>query len=290
MTASDFSLTCRDGIKLSATRYPAEGKAQGALVIGSALGVPRKIYRVFAEFLANNGYSVLTFDYRGSTPETSPQDLTMSQWGSQDLAAALDQGQQLPGGEQLFLLGHSIGGQVAGLAHNIQQVKAMVFVASSFPYWKRWPMPQRLTIALMFKVLTPIIGRLTDSFPSKAIGLSSDNMPSRLVLEWAKWMGRDDYLLDQEFGLDRSGYLAQTCPLLAYGFDDDKLVPEASFDKIISAYANASTTRRFVNTEETGPVGHMGFFKAHHQSGLWLECLNWLQSQKSFESRTAESA
>ncbi|MGH1370606.1 MAG: alpha/beta hydrolase family protein [Cellvibrionaceae bacterium] len=280
MAATDLTIQCADGLDLRATVYSTELPLEGALVIGSALGVPRKIYRLFAEFLNLHGYSVLTFDYRDSVPKNSGVGLSVSQWGSQDLNAAFDHMLSLADGKPVFHLGHSIGGQVAGLAENLPNIKGMIFVASSFPYWKRWPMPQRISMAVMFKLLVPIIARLTQSFPSRAIGLSSENLPSPLVAEWSRWMGKDDYLLDAEFGLDKQGYQTRTGPLLAFGFADDTLVPQASFDKILAAYPNTEIQRRWVDTSETGPIGHMGFFKEKHRHGLWQKCLEWLQAHR----------
>lgn len=279
MTATDLTLHSADGVTLQATQYDAQTPIKGALVIGSALGVPRKIYRVFSEFLCQQGYSVLTFDYRSSGPNGSDKQLSLSQWGSQDLNAAFKHMLTVAGDKPIFHLGHSIGGQVAGLADNLPEIKGMIFVASSFPYWKRWPMPQRITMAIMFKVLVPIIAKFTREFPSKAIGLSADNLPSALVAEWSRWMGKDNYLLDPAFGLDNQGYQDRQGPVLAFSFDDDHLVPEASFDKLLSAYPNTQIQRRWVATKATGPIGHMGFFKDKHRESLWRECLDWLEQR-----------
>jgi len=283
MPSKSINLTCTDKTQLPATLYTAPDP-KAVIVIGSALGVPRKIYRVFAEFLVNHSYSVLTFDYRGFAPNTEARDLHLAQWGSHDLQAAIAHAKEQANDKPVFLLGHSIGGQVAALANNLEEVKGLIFVASSFPYLKRWPMPKRLNIALLFKVLTPLIAALTKSFPSKAIGLSSTNLPSVLVAEWARWMGKDDYLLDPQFGLDKSGYINRRGPALAFGFDDDDLVPEASFDKLLTAYANCDIQRRFIETKSdnwtSGPVGHMGFFKAQHEHTLWQECIEWLEQHR----------
>ncbi len=279
MTATDLTLHCADGVALQATQYDTQAPLKGALVIGSALGVPRRIYRVFSEFLNLQGYSVLAFDYRSSGPQGSDEHLSVSQWGLQDLEAAFQHMLALSNGKPVFHLGHSIGGQVAGLADSLPKIQGMIFVASSFPFWKRWPMPQRITMAIMFKLLVPVIAKFTTSFPSKAIGLSADNLPSVLVAEWSRWMGKDDYLLDPAFGLDNQGYQSRKGPVLAFGFDDDNMVPEASFDKLLSAYPNTDIQRRWVATRATGPIGHMGFFKNKHKESLWQECVEWLEVQ-----------
>jgi predicted alpha/beta hydrolase len=294
MTSTDIILTCSDSVELPATQYLNDDhtSSKGVIVIAPALGVPRKIYRVFAEHCCDQGYAVICFDYRGSFPSANMKlhnQFQLQDWGCQDLNATLDHAKSLPGGESIFLLGHSIGGQVAGLAKNISNVKAMVCVASSFPYWKRWPVPQRLYIGLLFNLLTPLIAKLSQTFPSKAMGLSANNLPSNLVAQWASWMGKDSYLLDSSFGFDDQGYQQFCQPLLSFGFDDDSMVPEASFDKLLHAYSNAEITRRFVDTRSTGSVAHMGFFKAKHKDSLWQETLEWLERQSSVDSAICEA-
>jgi predicted alpha/beta hydrolase len=294
MTSTDIILTCSDGIELPATQYLSDDHcaSKGVLVIAPALGVPRKIYRVFAEHCSDQGYAVICFDYRGSFPSANMKlhnQFQLQDWGCLDLNAALGYAKSLPGGDSIFLLGHSIGGQVAGLAKNLSDVKALVCVASSFPYWKRWPVPQRLYIGLLFNLLTPLIAMFSQTFPSKAMGLSANNLPSNLVAQWASWMGKDGYLLDSSFGFDDQGYQQFYRPLLSFGFDDDNMVPEASFDKLLHAYSNAKITRRFVDTHATGSIAHMGFFKAKHKDNLWQETLDWLERQSSVDNAKCEA-
>lgn len=294
MTSTDIILTCSDSVELPATQYLSDDHSapKGVIVIAPALGVPRKIYRVFSEHCCDQGYTVVCFDYRGSFASANTElhnQFQLQDWGSQDLNSALSHAKTLPGGDSIFLLGHSIGGQVAGLASNLSNVKAMVCVASSFPYWKRWPVPQRLYIGLLFNLLTPLIAKFSQTFPSKAMGLSANNLPSNLIAQWASWMGKDNYLLDSSFGFDDQGYQQFCQPLLSFGFDDDGMVPEASFDKLLHAYSNAEITRRFVDTRSTGSVGHMGFFKTKHKDSLWQETLNWLEQQNIVDNAKPET-
>ncbi len=61
-----LTLKCADGYPLAATAFRAAGAAKGAVVLAPALGVPRKFYFAFAQYLAERGYDALCFDYRGS--------------------------------------------------------------------------------------------------------------------------------------------------------------------------------------------------------------------------------
>ena len=69
-------------------------RVEGAVVISSATGVPRRIYEGVAGCLADAGLAVLTFDYRGigGSREGGPLRLEparMQDWGRLDLEGAL---------------------------------------------------------------------------------------------------------------------------------------------------------------------------------------------------------
>ena len=69
------TLTSDEGVTLAARWYGGEkpkgavpiggGKLNGAVLIGGAMGVRQDYYQRFAEWLAAQGYAVMTFDYRG---------------------------------------------------------------------------------------------------------------------------------------------------------------------------------------------------------------------------------
>ena len=64
MRPIEFVFEADDGRPLAGTVLePA--RADGAVVIASATGVPRRIYAGIARHLAEAGLAVLTFDYRG---------------------------------------------------------------------------------------------------------------------------------------------------------------------------------------------------------------------------------
>ncbi len=58
----EVTLTAADGYALGATLY---GSGSRAVLVMSATGVPQSYYAKFAGYLAERGFTVLTFDYRG---------------------------------------------------------------------------------------------------------------------------------------------------------------------------------------------------------------------------------
>jgi len=286
MSLSTINLECNDGVQLPANFYLPEKSAKGLIIIASALAVPKKFYHHIAQYFAEAQYSVLTFDYRGVADIPLTKKPRLHEWGTQDMQAAVTAASDLPGGDNLFLIGHSIGGQLVGMVPSADKLKGIVLVAASFPYWKRFPMPEKLKVGLMFRVIAPLFCLLSSTFPARALGLGSSHLPSSLIADWSAWIGKDNYLLDKKFGFDAEGYKRLKQPLLAYGFDDDALVPKASFDKIISAYSSASIENRFTPIKNPA-VGHLGFFRPSSRNTLWLDTLSWIN--KVSEERSSQA-
>ena len=114
MKAIEF--TTADGTVLSARLF--EGKATpGALpvLIGSALAVHQRYYAAFAQWLADQGRCVMSFDVRGLggslPPGISVRNVQgdMLTWAQQDFAAAVQTLCDHTGASQVNVIGHSLG-------------------------------------------------------------------------------------------------------------------------------------------------------------------------------------
>ncbi len=61
----DTTFPARDGYALACTVFAPQAAPRGTVLINSATAVPRKIYRAFATYLAEQGFAALSYDYRG---------------------------------------------------------------------------------------------------------------------------------------------------------------------------------------------------------------------------------
>src|SRR5437588_221115 len=89
--AEPCEIQALDGYRLGATLFrPAAGNGR-ALQINAAAGVKQEYYGKFAAYLAERGFSVLTFDYRGIGRSGSfrLKNARMRDWAELDAAAAL---------------------------------------------------------------------------------------------------------------------------------------------------------------------------------------------------------
>ena len=107
-------IACADGAHNDASRYCGGDRA--AVLIAPALGVPRRFYQPFAQFLAGEGYDVLSIDYRGigeSGRDCDAALIRLADWGCLDIDAALRWLRENSRAQRRGLVGHSLGGLVA---------------------------------------------------------------------------------------------------------------------------------------------------------------------------------
>lgn len=133
-------LICRDGIVLHGHLWPARGTARAGVIINPATGVLARYYHYYADFLAQEGFDVLTYDYRGiglSRPDTLRGcGFRWRDWGEQDFDAALRHLADVKPEQPLYVVGHSIGGYLPGLSPNAARIDRMLTVGAQYAYWR----------------------------------------------------------------------------------------------------------------------------------------------------------
>ena len=135
----DTTIAARDGYALAATVFAPQDPPRGAVLINSATAVPRKIYRGFATYLAQQGFTVLAYDYRGTGGSRPASlrgfDVRMRDWAALDVAAAITHMRAVWPKLPLAVVGHSFGGQAVGLVPNNTEISRVLLVASQAGYW-----------------------------------------------------------------------------------------------------------------------------------------------------------
>ncbi len=271
-----------DGYGLAATLYePAAGGGQEGpvVLINSATAVRRGYYDAFARHLAGEGFTVVSYDYRGiggSRPDRlAGFQARMLDWGRLDLAGVLEWigGHLRP--SRLLVVGHSVGGQLVGLAEGNWRLHALLAVASQSGWWGHWPRPARYRMAFrwyLVPVVTRLFGYLPGSFGTK------EDLPAGVARQWAYWGRRPDYLMEEGV---RAGFERFRGPILAYSFSDDGYAPRAAVEGLLDFYTQADIWHRHLRPADVGAeeVGHFGFFRDRFRETLWRDTTAWLVKQ-----------
>ena len=273
----DRTIPATDGFALAATIY---GDGPDAVIINSATAVPRRFYRHFATYLAGEGYTAITYDYRG-IGDSRPASLRgfacrASDWGLLDMQGVLDWTCAEYKPSTLFAIGHSAGGQQLGMLIGTDRITALATVVAQSGYWGlqggRLPL---LTLAQVTLVL-PLLSRLFGYFPWSKLG-SAEDLPRDAAIQWSRWCRNRNYLLgDTSLPLDR--FKQFTAPVLAYSIDDDNWGTEKSVKAMMSAYPTVSFEHLVPGDHGLSSLGHFGYFRPKSKP-IWQQTLNWLRSQ-----------
>lgn len=273
------TLTVRavDYYPLGAQLYGGERADGPVFLINGATGVPQRYYRAFSEWLVEQGGSVVTFDFRG-IGASRPKSLKgfpakARDWGQLDFEGAIRFAEQRFPGRELVLVGHSIGGQLIGMAPAATAFSRVFTVAAQVGSWRDWPGLGKWAMAGLWYGLMPAAVSVMGYYPGK-LGMGSD-LPAGMALEWASWGRHRDYLLRN---VSREGYERLTAPFLSYSFSDDFYAPKQAVDKLHALYSHASVERVHLTPRELGvkAIGHFGFFRERFRDSLWARARPFL--------------
>jgi predicted alpha/beta hydrolase len=281
-TVEETRVPALDGFALAASLALPVGEPIAAVLVASATGVPRRYYAPFVAHLARAGFAALTFDYRGvggSRPASGLRGFraALHEWGERDLAGAIAWlGDRIPG-RPLLVVGHSVGGQVLGLAPTLDRVSAVLSIASQSGYWKLWRGARRAQLGLYFHLLIPLAARVAGYLPMSVAG--GEDLPRDVALEWARWSRDPRYVLSRADARPDSGYARFDRPWRAYAFTDDAYAPVRAVEALLGFYPRARSELRVVGPEQAGrPIGHFGFFRPAFEGTLWPEVVAWLRA------------
>jgi predicted alpha/beta hydrolase len=237
----------------------------------------------FARFLAEQGFDVLCYDYRGIGDsldgDIRRQSARMLEWGECDTVAAIDHAAALFPKHRLLLIGHSAGGQLLGLAKNNGKVAAMLAVSAQSGYWMLWPFPQRLVLGALWYGIMPGLTSICSYFPGKRLGFG-ENLPAGAAREWAAWCRHPDYMVDGQGKPMREHFNQFNGPIRAYVISDDWMAPRAAVQALMGFYRAATVELlELTPADNKGKaLGQFGFFPVGCMAA-WQDSSAWLAAQ-----------
>ncbi len=264
-------VVCDDGYPIQITRFEPDEPVGVTVLVCPAIFVREGYYAAFASWLAERGVRALTFANRGQgrslAAETGTWEHRLEHWGERDLPAMVAKAKEDRPADRLFVVGHSMGGQVVGLSPAVHGLDGVVSVASTAAFWRHWPRPFRYGI-LAWYCAVPLIGRALPVFPADLAGLGPD-LQSELARGWAKWGRHPDYLFGP-FGL-QDHLPTYGGRVLAWSFADDALGCRRAVQALHARYLAADLTERHVapGDIDVPALGHVGWFRPQLGAALW---------------------
>ncbi|WP_417778803.1 alpha/beta fold hydrolase [Stutzerimonas xanthomarina] len=280
-------LQCRDGYPLAAQLWLPAGEARGSVIVSSATGVLARYYARYAGFLREQGYAVLTYDYRGiggSRPASlRGVKIRWRDWGDYDFDAAVRWMRARDSEGLLVAVGHSIGGFLPGFATAATEVDRFFSVGAQYAYWSDYASAQRWQMFAKWHLFMPALTALCGYFPGRRLGWLED-LPAGVALEWAFRRARLESSYpahERDEVLQR--FAAVRAPILAVSVTDDEYGTLPAIERGLSYYRNSTCEHVRLSPAELGlaRVGHFDLFHERHRHGFWQATLGWIDEGRN---------
>lgn len=249
-----------DGSSTELTVVRADDPSAPVVLCLPAMGVRAGYYELLADALADEGFSAVLADLRGSGTSSVRAGRRVSFGYAEvlelELPGILDAVCQELGVDQVVVLGHSLGGQL-GLLHaaTSTRVSRVVLVASGSAWYRRvpgWGSARRfLGLQLLFAT-TLLWGHLPQWFPF------AGREARRLVLDWGHESMTGRYRVTRS-DVDYERALAEsTVPALFVTFPEDEFVPLPNVEHLAAKLRTAPVAWREI------PPAEFGLRRSHH--------------------------
>jgi predicted alpha/beta hydrolase len=280
MKQEDIIITAKDGYALAAVLREPETPLKGVVQIHCGTGIPQKLYAHFADFLTENGYATLTFDYRGigKSKYVSLRGFKakLQDWAQLDMTSVFDWVLNRFPNDKKIIVAHSMGGQLVGLMENNHRIDNLFLVASSTGYWRDMSKPYRWILPpLGFFLLIPLQVAFYGFVKAKKVRQGED-LPLGVGMQWRKWCINPKYF-ETDFGKSiKNLYYDQVrIPLKSIQISDDPIANNVTANKMLTYYKNATISIDRVTPKSLGvdKIGHTGFFSRRFKETLWVKLL-----------------
>ena len=267
---------------------------KAVVLIPGAMGVRQDYYFAFAQYLAQQGYAALTFDYRGvgfsAPPSLRGFRATATDWAEKDYNAALHAAKSWLPDQPLLVAGHSLGGQLPGLVPDSHLIDAMLTVATGSGYWRENAPQLKRMVWWLWYFLVPVILPTVGYFPGKRLRMVGD-LPKGVMAEWARWCRSPHYICDERGEPIRAGFRRIRFPILSLSFTDDEMMSATNTARMHACYDQAVVELRRIEPEQVGVqrIGHFGFFRSQFRDTLWRQAVAWFDGQLGTGIRRANA-
>ncbi|MCW9048783.1 MAG: alpha/beta fold hydrolase [Deltaproteobacteria bacterium] len=267
-----------DHYALTARQFEPQTTAAAGVVIGPAMGVQQQYYATFANWLSQQGFLVITFDYRGIGLSSSGLlrgfKANILDWARLDSAVMVRMAANAVDGKPLYWIGHSLGGQIFPFLPNHSAVNKMITIASGTGYWRDAPPRLRLVSWYLWYLVVPLSLALFKYFPGRRLR-KVGNLPHGVMTQWRRWCLHPEYAVGVEGEQARNLYAQIKIPITSLSFTDDEFMSARNIESLHEFYTSAERKMRKISPEDIGSerIGHFGFFRKQFKQTLWEEYL-----------------
>lgn len=275
------TLTRAEGTSFTLRIHPASDPAAPLLLILPAMGVQAGYYVRLAAALNEAGCNVAVSEQRGheeSGGRTPGRDYDFGyhELLTEDVPLAVDAAAARFPDAPLYLLGHSLGGQIGAIyaARHPDRLAGLILVAVSSVHWRLWPWP-----FLFFSQFVVLVARLLGHFPGRRFGFAGREART-LMADWGRQARTGHFV----FGPGRTNHdralATLRLPVLAVSLEGDFFAPRHAMDGLLAKLPDAGLTRHHLDPKAMGfdNVDHLRW--ARQPQVVVPTILEWLEGQR----------
>lgn len=281
-----IDILTEDHYSLAAHLFEPQISNQKVLLINSATGVKQQIYFSVAQFFADHGFTVITYDYRGiglSKPDKMRGfEASMRVWGTTDYKALTSYIKSNFEDYKKYCLGHSVGALILGMNPDSEIFEEFIFVGTQNAFVGNLRLKTKIEAYLGFGIVQPLFTLLLGYFPASWFGLG-ESLPSGSAFDWRILIlnkKSTNKLLEKS--ADFSKKLKQKV-LVIWAEDDAWLTEKGVKSLLENTYANLRPTYIPISPSESekGEIGHVNFFRSYNRK-LWKILLERLEADTRY--------
>jgi len=273
-------LTRRDGTRFRVEFHAGADEAAPLLLITPAMGVKAGYYGPLVQALAAEGYNVALSELRGheAAPDKLPgwgHDFGYHDLAFEDLPLAIEAAKARFPRAPLYLLGHSLGGQLSAVyaANHPDSVRGLILIACCTVHWKYWGFP-----FLLYAEAVALAGRLIGHFPGKRFRFAGREART-LMADWTRQARSGRFHFGRPKVNHNAALAEMTLPLLLISFTKDFFASKRSVDGLAALMPKTKLTRLHLDPESLGFQG-IDHFRWVRQPALVLPAIkDWLAAQ-----------
>ena len=262
-----------DNYTLSVHLFEPQDPNHKLLLINSATGVKQQIYFSFAQFFSEQGFTVITYDYRGiglSKPEKMKGfNASMRTWGTIDYKAITSYINTNFPNQEKFCLGHSLGALILGMNEDSKMFEEFIFVGTQNAFVGNLKLKTKIEAYLGFGIAQPLSTKILGYFPGNWFGLG-ESLPSGTAFDWRTLIlnkKSTNKLLEKVKNYSKD----LTQKVFVIRAEDDVWLTEKGVKSLLDdTYPNMKPTYRLIKTSESekNEIGHINFFRSYNKK-LW---------------------
>lgn len=247
MQREQIGITAADGASSKITVFAADPALDApVLVCIPAMGTAARYYEPLAGPIVREGWRFVTADLRGigssSVRVKRGVDFGYREMVELDWPAVVQKARERFSGSAVYLLGHSLGGQLSCLylAANPSAVAGLVLAAAPSVYWRGWDIALNAGVTAGTQAACAV-ARVLGYFPGRRLGFGGSEA-RRVMRDWAR-QARTGRYEPRGAAIDCERLLSELdAPVLAFSFEGDFLSPPRAVGNLLAKMRRARVT------------------------------------------------